>query len=145
MALLLKSTTLIQFYLSSSGQNLKSAASVLMRSVLAILAMLAATNWFYPDLVGMEDLSGDWHREIKDCVQKYADKKTKLWLFEVKILINRSNLRKVFFQAVSNSSWANFRYLVASEIERADTLKELRMLASLHGISFTVLMLRTPP
>ena len=101
-------------------------------------------KWLYPDLVGMEDLSHDWHREIKDCVQQYSDKKTKLWSFEVKILINRSNVREVFFQAVSNSSWANFGYLVASEIEGADTLKELRMLASLHGIGFIRLDVENP-
>lgn len=101
-------------------------------------------KWLYPDLVGMEDLSCDWQREIKDCVQQYADKKTKLWSFEVKILINHSNVREVFFQAVSNSSWANFGYLVASEIEGADTLKELRMLASLHGIGFIRLDAENP-
>lgn len=54
-------------------------------------------KWLFPDLVGMEDLSKDWHREIKDCVREYADKKTKLWSFEVKVLINRSNVREVFF------------------------------------------------
>ena len=94
-------------------------------------------KWLYPDLVGMEDLSQDWHREVKDCVQQYAaDKKTKLWSFEVKALINRSNLREAFFQAVSNSSWAHFGYLVAGNIEGGDTLKELRILAALHGIGF---------
>lgn len=101
-------------------------------------------KWLYPDLVGIEDLSGEWHREIKDCVQQYADKKTKLWSFEVKILINRSNVREVFFQAVSNSSWANLGYLVASEIEGADTLRELRMLSSLHGIGFIRLDAENP-
>ena len=96
-------------------------------------------KWLHPDLVGMEDLSGDWDREIKDCVQQYADKRTKLWSFEVKREITGSNVRQVFFQAVSNSSWANFGYLVASEIKGTDTLKELRMLASLHGIGFILL------
>ncbi|MGI9374870.1 MAG: HrgA protein, partial [Tsuneonella suprasediminis] len=33
-----------------------------------------------------------------------------------------------------NSSWANFGYLVAAEIEGQDTLKELRMLFAAHGI-----------
>lgn len=65
-------------------------------------------KWLYPDVVGMEDLTADWHQEIKQVVREYADQKTKLWSFEVKILLNRSNLREVFFQAVSNSSWANF-------------------------------------
>lgn len=92
-------------------------------------------EWLYPDLVGMEDLSGDWHREVKDCVREYPDKKTKLWSFEVKQKINRSNVRKAFFQAVSNSSWANFGYLVTRELA-TDALKELRMLANLHGIGF---------
>ena len=100
-------------------------------------------KWLYPDLVGVENLSGDWHREIKDCASEYADKKTKLWSFEVKILINRSNLREAFFQAVSNSSWANFGYLVANEIA-GNTLKELRMLAGLHGIGFIKLSAENP-
>lgn len=102
-------------------------------------------KWLYPDLVGMEDLSKDWSREIKDCVKEYADKKTKLWSFEVKILINRSNVREVFFQTVSNSSWANFSYLVASAIEGQDTLKELRMLSSLHGVGFIRLDVKDLP
>lgn len=104
---------------------------------------LGGNRWLYPDLVGMEDLSRDWHREVKDCVQQYADKKTKLWSFEVKILINRSNVREAFFQAVSNSSWANFGYLVASQID-ANALKELRILSSLHGIGFIRLNAENP-
>lgn len=91
-------------------------------------------KWLYPDLVGMEDLTVDWHSEIKGVVKEYADKKTKLWSFEVKKLVNRSNVREVFFQTVSNSSWANFGYLVAAEIEGAATMTELRMLFGLHGI-----------
>jgi hypothetical protein len=101
-------------------------------------------KWLYPDLVGVEDLSSEWHLEIKECVKQYANKKTKLWSFEVKILINRSNIREVFFQTVSNSSWANFGYLVASEIEGSNTLKELRMLSSLHGIGFIRLDAENP-
>lgn len=91
-------------------------------------------RWLYPDLVGMEDLGKEWHREVRDCVTQYSDKRTKLWSFEVKLLINRSNVRECFFQSVSNSSWANFGYLVAAEIEGQDTLKELRMLFAAHGI-----------
>lgn len=93
-------------------------------------------RWLYPDIVAMEDLSSEWNPEVKNCVQHYSDKWTRLWSFEVKLLINRSNVRECFFQAVSNSSWANFGYLVASEIEGSDTLKELRMLNALHGIGF---------
>jgi hypothetical protein len=91
-------------------------------------------RWLYPDVVGMEDLGAEWHQEVRDCVNQYSDKRTKLWSFEAKLLINRSNVRECFFQAVSNSSWANFAYLVAAEIEGQDTLKELRMLFAAHGI-----------
>jgi hypothetical protein len=101
-------------------------------------------RWLYPDVVGMEDLSAEWHPEVRACVSQYADKRTKLWSFEVKLLINRSNARECFFQAVSNSSWANFGYLVAAEIEGPDTLKELRMLFAAHGIGLIELDIETP-
>lgn len=101
-------------------------------------------KWLYPDIVGLEDLSADWGQEVKDCASQYFDKKTKLWSFEVKISINRSDLRKNFFQAVSNSSWANFGYLVAVETQGYDTMKELRMLSSLHGIGFIQLNIDEP-
>ena len=90
-------------------------------------------EWLYPDMVAMEDLSAEWHREVQACAGQYADQRTRLWSFEVKLLINLSNVRKCFFQAVSNSSWANFGYLVASEVNN-DAIKELRMLSALHGI-----------
>lgn len=101
-------------------------------------------KWLYPDLVAMEDLSVDWEQEIKNCVQQYSDKKTRLWSFEVKRLINRSNARQTFFQAVSNSSWANYGYLVAAELEGSDTKRELQILSSLHGIGFILLDVETP-
>jgi hypothetical protein len=101
-------------------------------------------RWLYPDVVGMEDLGAEWHREIRDCVNQYSDKRTKVWSFEVKLLINRSNVRECFFQTVSNSSWANFGYLVAAEIEGQETLKELRMLFAAHGIGLIKLDLENP-
>jgi uncharacterized protein len=99
-------------------------------------------RWLFPDLVGFENLSHDWDQEIKDCVQQMADRKTKLWSFEVKKLINRSNVREAYFQAVSNSSWANYGYLVAAEIQNAE--KELRMLVGLHGIGLIKLNVDDP-
>ena len=101
-------------------------------------------RWLYPDMVGMQDLGADWHREVRDCVKQYSDKRTKLWSFEVKLLINRSNIRECFFQAVSNSSWSNFGYLVAAEVSGQETLKELRMLFAAHGIGFIRLDVDNP-
>ena len=90
-------------------------------------------RWLYPDIVGMEDFGADWTEAVKKCVREYGDKRTRLWSFEVKIILNRSNVREAWFQCVSNSSWANFGYLVASQIS-SDTIKELRMLSAAHGI-----------
>lgn len=91
-------------------------------------------RWLYPDIVAMEDLSRGWTKEIRDCVSEVGARKFRLWSLEVKLLLNRSNVRESYFQAVSNSSWANFAYLAAMEIEGSDTVKELRILSSLHGV-----------
>ena len=106
--------------------------------------MKGSNRWLYPDVVGMEDLSSDWHQEVRDCVKQYSDKRAKLWSFEVKLRINRSNVRECFFQAVSNSSWANFGYLVAAKITGKGTLKELRMLTAVHGIGLIELKVDAP-
>jgi uncharacterized protein len=90
-------------------------------------------RWLFPDVVGMEDFGVDWTEAIKKCVREYGDRRVRLWSFEVKILLNRSNVREAWFQTVSNSSWANFGYLVACEIA-TDAIKELRMLSAAHGI-----------
>jgi uncharacterized protein len=100
-------------------------------------------EWLYPDLVALEDLASEWSDKVTECAKQYGDKKAKLWSFEVKRLINISNVRSTFFQAVSNSSWANFGYLVAAELEEK-AKKELRMLSSLHGIGFILLDTEDP-
>jgi uncharacterized protein len=103
-------------------------------------------RWLFPDVVGMENLTTDWHPDISAVVEQFADRKCRLWSFEVKVLLNRSNLRETFFQAVSNSSWANFGYLVAAQIsEDAHSLRrEMRMLSALHGIGIIELDVESP-
>lgn len=70
-------------------------------------------HWLFPDLVSMEDLSKNWSQDVKDCVAQIGAQKVRLWSFEAKLLISRGNVRECYFQAVSNSSWANIAYLVA--------------------------------
>ncbi len=103
-----------------------------------------ANEWLHPDLVGLEDLSRDWTRELRDCVGVIAERRARLWSFEVKLLVNRSNVRKSYFQAVSNSSWSHFGYLVAGVVEGDDAMKELRMLSATHGIGVIQLDTDTP-
>lgn len=90
-------------------------------------------KWLFPDLVGMENLGADWDQEVELCVKYFGGKRVRLWSFEVKKILNSSNVRESWFQTVSNSSWANFGYLVAVEIN-ASVMTELRMLAGAHGI-----------
>ncbi|WP_196426505.1 hypothetical protein [Piscirickettsia salmonis] len=54
------------------------------------------------------------------------------------------NVRKSFFQAVSNSSWANEGYLVARSIADSRAYQELRMLSALHGIGVILLSVENP-
>ncbi|BDU59707.1 hypothetical protein FLA4_01170 [Candidatus Rickettsia kotlanii] len=51
-----------------------------------------------PDWVGMEVLNEKWSSLIKDCAKYYTGKQARLWSFEAKKIINRSNLRESFFR-----------------------------------------------
>lgn len=90
-------------------------------------------KWLYPDVCALEDLTATLHADIKQLLDLAGGRKARLWSFEVKLLLNASNVREAFFQAVSNSSWSNFGYLVALEID-PKVESELRMLHGLHGI-----------
>lgn len=103
----------------------------------------SGNKWLHPDIVGIKVLDNDWISIIKDCVKGSGDNRILIYSFEVKKIITSSNLRESFFQAVSNSSWANFGYLVAAEI-KGDNFNELKMLSSLHGIGFILLDISNP-
>jgi uncharacterized protein len=89
-------------------------------------------------MVGLEDCVSGWDYEMKNLTAKAGAKQAKLWSFEVKIEIPRSKVREYYFQAVSNSTWANYGYLVAVKI-KADAMTELRLLNELHGIGVILL------
>ena len=89
--------------------------------------------WLHPDIVGLENLSKDWNDNVIKCANANAFNKTSLWSFEVKLKINLSNVRSDFFQTVANSSWANYSYLVAPEIDDK-AINELRILCGRYKI-----------
>lgn len=101
-------------------------------------------QWLHPDIVAMQPIDKDWNELVRTCVKQGAGQSVRLWSFEVKKELNGSNTRKSFFQAVSNSSWANEGYLVATAISDADVEQELRMLSSLHGIGVILLNPENP-
>lgn len=101
-------------------------------------------KWLYPDLVALEALTSGFNKEVIETLRQSGDRRARLWSFEVKRLLNGSNAREAYFQAVSNSSWANFGYIVTAEIEGAQTLKEIQMLYAVHGIGLIQLDYQNP-
>jgi len=81
---------------------------------------------------------------VRQCVKATASPSVRLWSFEVKRQISFANLRKSFFQAVSNSSWAHEGYLVTTSIANHKVEEELRLLSALHGIGVIVLHVDNP-
>ncbi|MBS4028510.1 MAG: hypothetical protein KGZ58_07715 [Ignavibacteriales bacterium] len=68
-----------------------------------------------------------------------------MFSFELKRELEFANLRESFFQAVSNSSWANESYLVASEISKDEEFRdELRRLVGSFGIGIIELDITDP-
>ena len=79
--------------------------------------------WTHPDMVGICLLN--LHSNASQSLLKAIDRAGtfKAYSYEIKKEINSdSELKKAFFQAVSNSSWANFGYLVAFEF--SDNLRD---------------------
>jgi len=101
-------------------------------------------QWLHPDIVAMQPIDKEWDELIRTCVKQGAGQSVRLWSFEVKKELNGSNARKSFFQAVSNSSWANEGYLVSTAISDSSVEQELRMLSSLHGIGVILLNPENP-
>lgn len=100
-------------------------------------------QWLYPDVVGMIPLSSGWHPEVSELAATMGTSSVRLCSFEVKKTINRSNVREVVFQTVSNSSWANFAYLSAVTLE-SKAAEELRLLCLAHGIGYIALNRNEP-
>ena len=69
--------------------------------------------------------------------------KIKLYSFEVKIRITRTTVRNSYFQTAGNSLWANYRYLVAKEIDE-DAIEECKILSSQFGIGLIQLDAENP-
>lgn len=91
-------------------------------------------EWLYPDIVALHPMEQEWSSNIRQCANLSYGEVINLWSFEVKKSLTTGNVRKCYFQAVSNSSWANYGYLVATTIDNEDVLRELKMLHALHGI-----------
>ncbi|OOQ06497.1 HTH domain-containing protein [Helicobacter pylori] len=94
-------------------------------------------EWNYPDIVGVYFPQNDRHKNYKietlEFLHYTGQNSYKLFSFELKKELSFSNLKASYFQAVSNSSWANEGYLVVFDIDD-EVLNELRRLNQSFGI-----------
>ncbi|MGT0094983.1 HTH domain-containing protein [Helicobacter pylori] len=100
-------------------------------------------EWNYPDIVGVYfpynkyPPFDKYDGEILKFLHHTGQKKHKLFSFELKVNLKLTNLKESYFQAVSNSTWANEGYLVVKSIDKKDekdVLDELRRLNQSFGI-----------
>lgn len=102
-------------------------------------------EWLHPDIVGCYFSFKDWEKEVVDLSSELRNISVKLFSFELKRELNFSNLREAFFQAVSNSSWANEGYLVAANISNNDDfVDELKRLSTSFGIGVIKIDIEEP-
>ncbi|RVY38522.1 HTH domain-containing protein [Helicobacter pylori] len=97
-------------------------------------------EWNYPDIVGVYFPYNKYfpYNGYKEETLKFlhhtGQKRHKLFSFELKKELSFSNLKESYFQAVSNSTWANEGYLVVFEEIKDKVLDELRRLNQSFGI-----------
>lgn len=93
------------------------------------------TQWIHPDIVGVYFPIGEWQEDLLNFSKEIGASSMKLFSFELKKELDFHNLRESFFQAVSNSSWANEGYLVAVEIDSDEEFQyEIKRLSTSFGI-----------
>lgn len=99
--------------------------------------------WNYPDIVGVYfpynkySPYNKYQQETLKFLQHTGQKRHKLFSFELKKELSLSNLKESYFQAVSNSTWANEGYLVVFGIKdkyKDKVLDELKRLNQSFGI-----------
>lgn len=101
-------------------------------------------KWNYPDIVGVHFPFNDYsEKETLHLTQNLNCRDFKIYSFELKIALDFSNLKESYFQAVSNSSFANEGYLVVFEELDLEVLNELKRLHQSFGIGLIKLELES--
>lgn len=103
------------------------------------------TQWLHPDMVGVYFPFNHLNDDVINISKVLGNVGIKLYSYELKKELDFSNLRESYFQAVSNSSWANEGYLVTAYINEDDAfLKELKRLNIAFGIGIIKLDIKYP-
>jgi len=105
-------------------------------------------KWTNPDIVGINPVILNLNPLFQKEVEKLGIVSTKVvqfYSFELKLKIDKSNVTECYFQAVSNSSWANLGYLVVGDLDTDPIfLSNLTRMNNGYGIGIIKLDLDNP-
>ncbi|GAA8626787.1 COG2958 family protein [Helicobacter pylori] len=104
-------------YMAFFNENLKCYTKTIFHEG-SLKSLKGMDRWLYPDMVGVRFLHAELSNENLIAFSKKFDTlPVKLVSFELKKEISVNNCRECYFQAISNSSWANEGYLVGHHID----------------------------
>ncbi|MCQ2656350.1 COG2958 family protein [Helicobacter pylori] len=104
-------------YMAFHNENLKCYTKTIFHEE-SLKSSKGMDRWLYPDMVGVRFLHAELSNENLIAFSKKFDTlPIKLVSFELKKEISVHNCRECYFQAISNSSWANEGYLVGCHID----------------------------
>ncbi|WP_181229983.1 COG2958 family protein [Helicobacter pylori] len=130
-------------YMAFGNENLKCYTKTIFHEG-SLKSPKGMDRWLYPDMVGVRFLHAELSNENLIAFSKKFDTlPVKLVSFELKKEISVHNCRECYFQAISNSSWANEGYLVGCHIDTHNP-KLMDLLKRLHAsFGIGVIDLRT--
>ncbi|MGL2668403.1 HrgA protein [Helicobacter pylori] len=130
-------------YMAIHNENLKCYTKTIFHEE-SVKSPKGMDRWLYPDMVGVRFLHAELSNENLIAFSKKFDTlPVKLVSFELKKEISVNNCRECYFQAISNSSWANEGYLVGCNINTQNT-ELMDLLKRLHAsFGIGVIDLRT--
>ncbi|MCQ2858761.1 COG2958 family protein [Helicobacter pylori] len=130
-------------YMAFHNENLKCYTKTIFHEE-SLKSSKGMDRWLYPDMVGVRFLHAELSNENLIAFSKKFDTlPVKLVSFELKKEISVHNCRECYFQAISNSSWANEGYLVGRHIDTQNS-KLMDLLKRLHAsFGIGVIDLRT--
>ncbi|GAA7084057.1 COG2958 family protein [Helicobacter pylori] len=130
-------------YMACHNENLKCYTKTIFHEG-SLKSPKGIDRWLYPDMVGVRFLHAELSNENLIAFSKKFDTlPVKLVSFELKKEISVNNCRECYFQAISNSSWANEGYLVGHHIDTHNP-KLMDLLKRLHAsFGIGVIDLRT--
>lgn len=100
-------------------------------------------KWIHPDIVGLH--FPEYSQESLELLKHLGKLPCLLFSFELKVKLTLSNIKQYYFQAVSNSSWANEGYLVFLHWNEEEELREeLERLNQAFGIGVIKLDAKKP-